>query len=71
MNKKGLKEGLGRYKYSNGDQYEGEFFDDFEDGFGVIKFKLPVGEASYMGTWEKGARHGFGVHTDEINARWA
>jgi hypothetical protein len=29
---------MGRYKYENGDVYEGEFWDDFEDGFGTLKF---------------------------------
>lgn len=50
--------GFGKFKYSNGDIYEGEFSDDKREGFGIYIWK--TGE-KYTGESIADEFHGFGV----------
>ncbi len=52
------KNGKGRYIYSNGDKYIGEFKNGLPDGRGVYHYKN--GDI-YNGLWLKSKRHGYGT----------
>ena len=47
----------GIFTWPNGDIYEGEFRDDFFDGFGIYEFN---GGERYEGEWKNGLQNGKG-----------
>jgi hypothetical protein len=59
----GRKHGKGVKTWANGDRYEGEFFEDRLEGFGVYVFGRGAwaGER-YEGDYLVGRRHGYGVY---------
>lgn len=56
---KGGKQGMGIYRYSNGNIYNGNWKDDLKNGLG--KMNYPNG-ACYEGEWMKGKKHGEGTY---------
>ena len=56
----GKRQGRGRLKLSNGDQYYGEFMNGFFHGLGVLNV---ANGSKYEGSFELGRYHGFGVYT--------
>ena len=56
---RGGKQGRGKYRYSNGNIYEGDWKDDLKNGKGFMLY--PTG-AKYHGDWVKGKKHGTGVY---------
>jgi hypothetical protein len=62
----GRKHGKGVKTWANGDRYEGDFFEDRIEGFGVYIFgRGPWAGERYEGDYLAGRRHGHGVY------RWA
>jgi hypothetical protein len=62
----GRKHGGGIKTWANGDRYDGEFFEDRIEGFGVYTFgRGPWAGERYEGDYVAGRRHGHGVY------RWA
>jgi hypothetical protein len=51
--KKGLPEGTGTYKWSNGDSYIGEFFNGYRHGEGSFTFKSNDKDTTITGLWTK------------------
>lgn len=53
-------------RYSNGDEYKGEFVDGKKHGHGVLKQgKFSASLANiYIGQWQADKRHGYGVCDD-------
>jgi len=59
----GRKHGKGVKAWANGDRYEGEFFEDRLEGFGVYSFgRGPWQGERYEGDYVAGQRHGHGVY---------
>lgn len=50
--------GQGIYKWPDGRQYEGNYYDDKKEGFGVYTY--PDGRC-YKGNWKGGKQHGEGI----------
>jgi hypothetical protein len=62
--KLGLKEGIGRETFSNGNEYEGSFVQDLRHGRGIIKARTADGqEVVYDGELSSGILEGSGVLT--------
>jgi len=59
-NRKGELHGYGRYKYSNGNMYEGKFDEGQRSGLG--RFIWARTSEKYEGEWKHDERHGYGVH---------
>lgn len=57
--KKGLKWGTGVYHWSDGSNYEGQWFNDSEHGFGVKEY---ANGDRYQGEWREGLFHGNGIY---------
>lgn len=51
-------DGKGKYNYSNGCEYEGDFLNGERHGKGA--FYWPTG-TYYKGDWQKDKKHGFGI----------
>ena len=49
---------MGEIKWSNGNYYLGEFFNDERNGNGEMRW---VDDSTYIGEWSKGKRHGWGT----------
>ena len=59
----GRKHGKGVKTWANGDRYEGEFFEDRIEGFGVYVFgRGPWAGERYEGDYLADRRHGYGVY---------
>ena len=56
----GKRQGRGRLKLANGDQYYGQFMNGFFHGLGVLNL---ADGSKYEGSFELGRYHGFGVYT--------
>jgi len=50
-------EGLGKYKWSDGRIFEGEYKNDKKQGFGIYRW---VDNREYQGNWSDGKQHGLG-----------
>lgn len=48
----------GKYVYDDGDEYIGEWVDDYPDGFGILSYK---GGDVYIGEFKEGGIHGYGL----------
>lgn len=59
--RKGLREGQGTIKYSDGSRYEGQFHQNQKDGFGHMKFQ---DGSSYSGNFKRGKFNGHGEFKD-------
>ena len=69
--KHGMKHGLGKYKFRNRDEYEGDWMDDLMHGFGI--FKWMTGSRSgdcYIGDWKEGRREGKGEYTYALGDKY-
>jgi radial spoke head protein 1 len=55
----GIREGKGKYVFSNGDKYEGDFKANRKHGVGKLTYK---GKGEYYGQWENGTKHGEGTY---------
>ena len=53
------KHGLGKYEWTNGQTYEGEWMENKIAGFGI--YKWPDGR-SYLGEWRDNQMHGIGLY---------
>ena len=53
--------GYGRYVYSGGDIYEGDFIEGNRAGYGVYVWD---DNSHFDGEWEKHERHGYGIYVD-------
>lgn len=51
--------GKGVYKWINGEEYDGDWFNGYKHGKGI--WKSNKGD-EYIGDWVKGKAEGFGVH---------
>ena len=58
VNAKGEKHGKGKYRFANGDEYQGEFQNDFYHGKGVL---TKVNGDRYEGDFSHDLYHGYGV----------
>lgn len=62
--------GYGKYFYTNGDIYEGDFVDNKFSGFGAYQF----GDGSvHKGFWSKSKRHGKGFYLGKdfiVDGEW-
>lgn len=52
--------GKGTYVFSNGNKYEGEWFEDLKNGYGVLYY---LNGERYEGFWENDKAHGKGTLT--------
>lgn len=63
--------GKGVYKWSNGEVYDGEWYQGLKHGYGIWKGVL--GD-SYIGEWKNSRADGYGVHTwsngDRYEGEW-
>jgi len=60
-------EGLGKYTYSDGSRYIGEFKNGKKDGRGTYTF--PSGK-KYVGEWKEGKRNGQGTSTSLLRGKY-
>jgi hypothetical protein len=65
----GMRHGIGKMKFHNGDRYEGEFEKNSFHGFGVYLWNTIIDEDNnivtgrkYEGEWKDGKRHGRGIY---------
>ena len=58
VDEKNMPDGKGKFTYTNGSYYEGEFAHGVREGYGI--FYWSTGD-SYEGGWKKDKRHGEGV----------
>ncbi len=56
--KNGLRNGVGKAVYANGNVYSGQWKDDENTGYGMFKFKTGC---TYYGEWNNGKPNGEGV----------
>ena len=57
-----VKQGIGKYFYSNGDIYNGYLLDDLRSGFGIVKYN---NGDWYEGMFLKDTRHGVGIYYEK------
>ena len=58
--------GKGRFTYSNGDVYEGDYANDKRHGHGVFTY---YDGDKYEGEWKNGKIEGYGVYTYDDGGR--
>ena len=63
----GKREGKGRLKMANGDQYSGEFMNGFFHGLGTL---VLADGSKYEGRFELGRFHGHGVYTSQDKMKY-
>ena len=71
---KNHRQGKGKYKYSNGNVYNGDWYCGLREGWGSMKYS----DGIYVGEWKKDKREGKGTMTwvrgeragDEYNGDW-
>lgn len=60
-----MKNGHGRYYYSNGNFYDGQWKNDRKHGRGEYKYLLT--KENYKGEWRNGQKDGRGIFTFSYN----
>ena len=63
-----MARGQGRLIHSDGDSYEGEWYNDMPHGFG--KFERHDGKVKYSGYWRMDKKHGEGVEIYEDGSEY-
>jgi hypothetical protein len=58
LNSRGQKNGNGKMRYDNGNEYDGQWKNNKRDGKGTTRY---ASGNVYIGMWKAGKRHGFGV----------
>lgn len=56
----GKKHGVGTEKFPDGRVYEGEFFEDLKEGFGIMHFNQNSNIKKYIGFWKNNVCEGNG-----------
>lgn len=62
-----MKSGRGKYFYSDGDVYDGEWSQDVYEGKGKETY---ANKSSYEGSFHKDEKHGEGVYTDSFGCQY-